>query len=119
MLMRYPYPGGHFDNMFDFLIDFIEKALNQCNIKMADVHAFSICVPLIDNEQDENGNETTLRKMLSNENVIARNDAYGAWRAETNRLPSGVLAAGTGAALAFFFENNKSILLGESVLSEF
>ena len=119
LLSRYLCPTGHVDNYTDFLINCIEKAVNQSNLKLIDAHAFAICVPWVVNEEGENNNETNLRKRLSNDNIIARSDIYGGWRAETNQLPSGVLSAGTGAGLAFFTENGKAVIIGESVLPEF
>ena len=89
-------------------IKHLDDALAQSNLGLSDVHALFASMAAINGGDMQMNFEKDLRGKMSNQNVSVRNDMYGAWRAGTDKYPSGVIAIGTGTNIMFFDENGSS-----------
>lgn len=92
-------------------VDYLKDLLQRNGIEMPDVYALTACMATVDSDDIKKYYEDNLRLRTSIENIKVYNDMYGAWRAGTNRLPSGVLGVGTGAGIWLFDENGKAFNL--------
>lgn len=98
----------------DQQIRYLTELLNKNNLSLSDVYAISASVATVNSDDIKNYYEADLREKLSNPNVAVYNDMYGAWRAGTNKLPSGIMAIGTGTGIMFFDDNgNPTDLAGK------
>jgi len=93
----------------------IEGLLEKSNLKISDIYALVSSIATAEGDLKINY-EKILREGLSNNpNISVYNDMYGAWRAGTNKLPSGVMAIGTGTGIMFFNEDGGSSNLGGNI----
>jgi len=100
---------------FDLQITHLKNLLTKNNLELSDVYALVASAAGPDNEDMRISFETELRKRISAENVSLYNDMYGAWRAGTDKRPSGVIAIGTGTGIMLFHENGDSTILTPNI----
>jgi N-acetylglucosamine kinase-like BadF-type ATPase len=84
---------------------YLENLLCKNNLEYSNVYALTACMAAVNSDDMQISIENDLRKKISIHNITMYNDMYGAWRAGTDKLPSGVLAVGTGTGILFFDEN--------------
>jgi N-acetylglucosamine kinase-like BadF-type ATPase len=89
-------------------IKYLNNLLIRNNLEFADIYAITSSMATIDSDDIKISFERDLRRKISVQNVTIYNDMYGAWRAGTDKLPSGVLSIGTGTGIMFFHENGAS-----------
>ncbi|MHB1155029.1 MAG: hypothetical protein ACYCWE_22040 [Eubacteriales bacterium] len=96
----------------DFQIKYIEQQIKYLknilcknNLELSDIYALTACMAGVNSDDMQISFENDLRKKLSVQNVSIYNDMYGAWRAGTDKLPSGLMAVGTGTGILLFDEN--------------
>lgn len=97
------------------LAKYLESILTINNLELSDVYALFGSMAGIDGGDIQMNFETEFHKRISIKNVAICNDMYGAWRAGTNKRPSGVLAIGTGTNIMFFDENGGSTSLEKNI----
>jgi N-acetylglucosamine kinase-like BadF-type ATPase len=92
-------------------IKYLENILCKNSLELSDIYALTACMATVDSDDMQISIENGLRKRISIQNISIYNDMYGAWRAGTDTLPSGVMAVGTGTGILFFDENRTSTSL--------
>ena len=96
-------------------IKYLKELLSRNNLELSDVYALVSSMATINNDNIKTSFETDLCEKTSIKNVSVYNDMYGAWRAGTNKRPSGVIAIGTGTGIMFFHENGSSTDLSSKI----
>lgn len=86
-------------------IKYLENLLCKNSLELSDVYALTACMATVNSDDMQISIENDLRKRTSIQYISIYNDMYGAWRAGTDKLPSGVMAVGTGTGIIFFDEN--------------
>ncbi|MDF2544065.1 MAG: gspK [Herbinix sp.] len=86
-------------------IRYLSNLLNNNSLVLSDVYALTACMATVNSVDIQVSLENDLRNRISVPNITIYHDMYGAWRAGTDKLPSGVMGVGTGTGILFFDEN--------------